>query len=100
MLQGIQTAYYLQAKNPSDLDTLVDLADSIGLNSASFVKQMNSERLNQKLMSEIAAVRQLPIQGFPSLVLELEKQLTPITLDYQHWQTTFELIMNEIALNK
>ncbi|MCJ8305056.1 DsbA family protein [Shewanella sp.] len=100
MLQGIQTAYYLQAKNPSDLDTLVDLADSIGLNSASFKQQMKSESLNTSLMNEISTVRQLPIQGFPSLVLELENQLTPITLDYQHWQTTFEQIMNEIALNK
>ena len=47
MLEGIQTAYYLEAKNPSDLDTLTAIATKIGLNNAEFVKLMHCEKLNQ-----------------------------------------------------
>ncbi len=96
MLSSIQTAYYLEARNPSDLDTLTAIATKIGLNNAEFVKQINSEQLNQKLMTEIATVRQLPIQGFPSLVLEKNGLFKPIPLDYQHWQNSYQQIINDV----
>ncbi|WP_394393202.1 DsbA family protein [Shewanella woodyi] len=96
MLQGIQTAYYLEAKNPSDLETLTDIAISIGLGSTKFIKQMHNEKLNQKLMSEIASTRQLPIQGFPSLVLVHDNQVRPIQVDYQNWQASYQDIINDV----
>ncbi|MBW8184892.1 DsbA family protein [Shewanella nanhaiensis] len=98
MLQGIQTAYYLEAKNPSDLETLTDIAISIGLDSTEFIKQMHSEKLNQKLMSEIASTRQLPIQGFPSLVLVHNNQVTPIQINYQNWQASYQDIISKSVM--
>jgi len=99
MIQGIQTAYYLEAKNPSNIDTLVTIATDIGLNRTTFTEQINSARLNQRLMDEINAVRQLPINGFPSLVLKhLDNNgadtISPIKLDYQHWQNSHQQIIN------
>ncbi|MEC4725344.1 DsbA family protein [Shewanella sp. D64] len=96
MLDGIQTAYYLEAKNPSDLDTLANIAAKIGLNTTEFVTQMHSELLNQKLLSEIATVRQLPIQGFPSLVLEQHGLFKPIPLDYQNWQNSYQKVIDDL----
>lgn len=96
MLDGIQTAYYLEAKNPSDLDTLTNIAAKIGLNTTEFVTQMHSELLNQKLLSEIATVRQLPIQGFPSLVLEQHGLFKPIPLDYQNWQNSYQKVIDDL----
>ncbi len=97
MVQGIQHAYYLEAKNPSDLATLIDIAAAIGLDANRFTEQMLDEKLNQRLMKEIAAVGQLPIQGFPSLVLEHNGQLTPIALDYRERQLTFKSITARLA---
>ena len=31
MIEAIQRAYYLEARNPSDRSTLLDLADNLGL---------------------------------------------------------------------
>ncbi|WP_076413698.1 DsbA family protein [Shewanella sp. UCD-KL12] len=92
MLKGIQTAYYLKAENPSDLETLTNVAKNIGIDSAHFVKQMNCHQVNQRLLNEINSVQQLPINGLPSLVLHLNDELIPIALDYHDWQTSYDAI--------
>jgi len=97
MVQGIQHAYYLEAKNPSDMETLIDIAVSIGLDAGWFAEQMLSKSVNQSLMEEVADVRQLPIQGFPSLVLEHKGQLTPIALDYRDWNRSVKAITDQLA---
>lgn len=96
MLSSIQTAYYLEAKNPSNLDTLTDIAITIGLNGSEFNKQMQSTQLNDKLINEVTASRQLPIQGFPSLVLEHQGVLKSVKLDYLDWQISYQNIMSHL----
>ena len=66
MLYAIQQAYYLQARNPSLTCTLGELAAEIGLDRNSFELRLQSSEVNNQLMKEIEASRQLPIQGFPS----------------------------------
>ena len=96
MYLAIQQAYYLQAKNPSDADTLTDLAGAIGLDQALFNQKLTRHEINQELMAEIATARKLPIQGFPSLVLVLEDRQIPVALDYHDWKTSYDSIMNHI----
>ena len=95
MLSAIQQAYYLQAKNPSDIDTLQALALSIGLDGDDFLQQINSQRIDDMLKAEIAKMRQLPINGFPSLVLIKDNRFIPIPVDYKNWRNSFELISSE-----
>jgi len=93
MCFAIQEAYYLQAKNPSEVNTLIKIADSIGLDADLFAQQITSDELNQQLDNEINEVRSMPIQGFPSLVLAIDEELFPIRLDYKNWQTSYEMIL-------
>lgn len=93
MYLAIQQGYYLQAKNPSDNNTLIALASSIGLDSKKFEQALTSDKVNQQLLAEIALVRQMPINGFPSLVLAINDQFISIEVDYDHWQTTYDRIM-------
>ncbi|TEW43034.1 DsbA family protein [Psychromonas algicola] len=94
MLFAIQQAYYLQAKNPSLKETLIDLAGNIGLNVDEFKSKLTAIEINKKLEQEIGSSRQLPIQGFPSLVLELDGKYLPIQVDYLDWQKTYSQIMS------
>ena len=93
MYYAIQQGYYLQAKNPSDNSTLIDMASSIGLDRTAFEEALTSEYVEQQLMTEISYVRQLPINGFPSLVLANNNQFTGIELDYKNWETSYKSIM-------
>ena len=96
MLTAIQHAYYLQAKNPSNLDTLQALAVDIGLDGYDFLQKLKSQSVDEQLMAEINNMRSLPINGFPALVLVKEQLLIPIPIDYQDWRKSFEIIMKKI----
>ncbi|WP_299794380.1 DsbA family protein [uncultured Shewanella sp.] len=97
MVQSIQQAYYLEARNPSDIETLTDIAASIGLDADRFTSQIHSNSLDRCLMEEIDGVRRLPIRGFPSLVLEHGGELTPIPLDYKRWQISFNAVAQRLC---
>lgn len=101
MVDGIQAAYYLQARNPSNLDTLITIATAIGLDANAFAEEMVDETLNQRLLTEINQVRELPVQGFPSLVLtpvdeQQRETAVPIRLDYQDWQVSYRDIVSRL----
>jgi putative protein-disulfide isomerase len=92
MLQAIQHAYYLHAENPSELSTLTKLAELIGLEKKAFQSSMKSPLIEQQLMGELKLARQLPIQGFPSLVLNVNGQNYAIELDYLQAENTLQQI--------
>lgn len=96
MCLAIQEAYYLHAQNPSEVNTLIEIAASIGLDSHLFAQQINSNELTLQLANEITKVRAMPIQGFPSLVLENDGELLPIRVDYKNWQTSYDMILSLI----
>ncbi len=70
MTLGIQQAYYLQARNPSDRPVLADIAASIGLDRADFDALMDSAEIDDLLRRELAEVRALGIDSFPGLRIE------------------------------
>ncbi|WP_062264144.1 DsbA family protein [Endozoicomonas arenosclerae] len=83
MILAIQEGYYLQAKNPSDIDALVGFANDLGLDTELFKQQMVSDEINTSLQEHIQLYQQLPARGFPSLVLLKGDNAIPLTLDYQ-----------------
>lgn len=84
MIFAIQQAYYLNALNPSEEETLVHCAANIGLDSSLFKQDLNSEHCQALLESEINQCRKLSIYSFPSLVLEDQGNLQRINIDYNN----------------
>jgi len=82
MIRAIQEAYYLQARNPSDDDVLVDLATHLGLNVERFHKDLNAPETQRQLMDEILQGQRLGARGFPGLILKNEENLRAIRIDY------------------
>lgn len=94
MILGIQQAYYLNAKNPSNIDVLAEIAYSIGLNPEKFRQDIGSQAIEIQLQEQLKLARQLSIQGFPSLVLSKGSNLYAIPLDYNNNQTMQQAIMH------
>ena len=88
MTYGIQQAYYLNALNPSNMDTLSAIAVSIGLNSNEFEILMLSEDIQNALDKELEQVRSLGIYSFPSLLLQLDAEYYSVQLDYNSAQNS------------
>jgi putative protein-disulfide isomerase len=70
MILAIQEAYYREARNPSDDETLLDLATRLGLDAERFHKDLNSAETQSLLREQIGMSRKLGADGLPSLILE------------------------------
>ncbi len=82
MTRAIQRAYYREARNPSDTDTLVALASELGLDGGRFARDLVSAAVEQQLQAEIAHSRALHADSFPSLVLVTGSSSWPVAIDY------------------
>lgn len=69
MIAAIQRAYYREARNPADLDTLVALGAGLGLDAEHFREWLSSDACELELRRNITRARGLGVLGFPSLVL-------------------------------
>jgi len=97
MINAIQKAYYLNAKNPSDDDVLIELAAQIGCDVNAFKESLNSKTTNDALMQQISFAQRLGAQGFPSLFFEaIGKTPIPLALNYSDNVSVFEQI--DVAL--
>ena len=92
MTTAIQTAYYRQARNPSDDDTLIELAGELGLNATDFTAALNSGEVQRELLSEIELTSQLAARSFPSLLLKMENSACTIPINYTQSDTMLQLI--------
>lgn len=92
MVDAIQRAYYLRAMNPSDREALEALAAELGLDTTRFAEDIRSARIEEELRSQIAFARRSPIDGFPSLVLDIGGDATFVTRDYRNHQPTLDHI--------
>jgi putative protein-disulfide isomerase len=95
MTQAIQRAYYQQARNPSDSETLIELAGEIGLDQHRFASQLRDPATHQQLLDEINSARSIGIDSFPSLMLERGGQYYPVLSNYSN----VDPILNQINAN-
>ena len=83
MVKAIQSAYYLEAKNPSLKETLIGCAGSIGLDETSFLNVLHSEETEQQLQQHLNMTRSLQVSGFPALFyVNKGNQAYPLTFGF------------------
>jgi putative protein-disulfide isomerase len=83
MIEAIQKAYYLEARNPSNVDTLIDLASEIGLDRECFSEELSGDAVQAQMRAEVALARRAPIHGFPGLAVDTEYGLQPVDIDFR-----------------
>lgn len=83
MVTRIQAAYYREARNPSELGTLCELAGEIGLNAEVFRDWIDSAECQTLLEHDLQLTRELGVRGLPSLVLTLDDARMHIPHDYR-----------------
>jgi putative protein-disulfide isomerase len=93
MTLAIQEAYYLQARNPSETKTLIELAEETGLNVDQFSYDLVSATTNTILLDEIKTARNLSLNSFPGLLLVENQTFLPIAPDYHTATTILEKIL-------
>lgn len=97
MLLAIQNAYYLRAMNPSDYETLIVLAEELKLNVDQFRFDLTSTETEKTLQEQIAYSRSVGVSSFPSLLLDYERELYRLAVDYKGCDTTLSQITDILA---
>ena len=97
MILAIQRAYYLEAQNPSDLDTLQQLAGHLALDAESFNADIASGDTEAELQKQLRFTRESGVSGFPSLALEEDSQLVAISVDYKNHEISLKQIRQVLA---
>ena len=84
MISAIQKQYYLNAKNPSNHDTLIEAANMISLDMEKFSKDIESENVLSALQNDFKIRDKIKIHSFPSLVLKYKNNYFPIKIEYNN----------------
>ena len=92
MINLIQQAYYIDAKNPSDDSTLIGLASKLDIDIEQFKKTLNDNETQSLLLKDISIAKQLGAQGFPSLLYKDSKEIRPLQIDYNNPRIILEQI--------
>ena len=92
MTRAVQQAYYLQARNPSDEETLVALAEELQLDVTLFKQDLKSPETDHQLKRQIELCYQLGIPGFPSLVLRMGNIARRIPIEFNDPPLQLQLI--------
>jgi len=92
MTKAIQQAYYRQARNPSDDETLIALAVETGLDEARFRLDFVAPSTQQQLLDEIELSRELYAESFPALVFRQGTSNRSVPIDYLDATPMLEVI--------
>ena len=84
MINSIQHAYYIDAKNPSDDSTLIDLASKLDIDLEQFKRILNNNKTQSLLLEDISIAKQLDAQGLPSLFYKDSNEIKPLEIDYNN----------------
>jgi putative protein-disulfide isomerase len=90
MIHAIQQAYYLRAMNPSEPETLVQLAGVLGMNTDTFRSALVSEQTDQEFRRQVGLARRLGVRSFPSLVLKIQDRINRVSLDYKDHRVSLQ----------
>ncbi|HEY9032679.1 MAG TPA: DsbA family protein [Pseudomonadales bacterium] len=96
MIDAIGEAYYQRAMNPSDEDTLLQLADELGLDFDRFAADLVSPAVDNTLQQQITQVRSMPADGFPCWVLEQDGSYHRLPLDYHSAHVTLAALSDRL----
>ena len=72
MYEAIQRGYFLEARNPSDTDTLIAIAHQIGIDSGQFARDLETPQTQKTFADELATVRTFGVTGFPTVIWRCE----------------------------
>ena len=92
MICAIQEQYYLNAKNPSNRDTLEVAAQKINLDVECFSKDLESQKVVDIFHNDLKLRDKLHTHSFPSLVLKYKNNYFPIKIDFKNYESMLEQI--------
>lgn len=94
MIKAIQEAYYQRAMNPSEEDTMIQLAEELNLDIELFKNNLTSEETIKNFTEKMNLRSKLHLNSFPSLAIKYKKEIYPINVKYNDPDAILKQIEN------
>ena len=100
MFEAIQRAYYTEARNPSLVETPIELAGEIGLDGQAFASDLQAAETESRLQADFDLRRRLQATAFPSLILEHGSTCSWVARGYTERPTVLSRLSELHALRR
>ena len=97
MFEAVQRAYYQEARNPSDGQTLVALAGEIGIDTDRFASDLASPEIEQQMQDGFNIRRPMNANQFPSLVVREGDDVVFVTRGYDDAESVLAQLRSALA---
>ena len=79
LFQAIQHAFYAQGRDVTQAEVLAELATELGVDGTAFLELFNSDAARAKTQAHFQQARKAGVKGFPTLIIQRDMQLHPIS---------------------
>ena len=83
MFKAVQSAFYAAGRDVARAEVLADLAASLGVDAPRFLSAFESKAAQARAQAHFRQAREWGIKGFPTLVLQQERDFHLITSGWQ-----------------
>ncbi len=91
-LEQVQQTFYVKNADVTKEPVLADVAQSCGINREDFLQAFRSPEIQKQVLTEFDRSRSLKVQGFPTLLGELEGGFRVLTHGYQPFASLSPII--------
>lgn len=96
MFNAIQRAYYLEARNPSNAETLAQLAGEAGLDADRFRVDLVSNHTDELLHKDFELRRSLHADKFPTMILDHDENQFWLAYGYEEEELVVDLLSSAL----
>lgn len=79
LFKAIQSAFYAEGRDVTQVAVLTELATGLGVDVAAFLNAFDSDAARAKTQAHFRQARQAGVRGFPTLIVQQGEQLQPIS---------------------
>ena len=79
LFKAIQSAFYAAGRDVTQPHILAELAAELGVDAAAFLSAFDSDEVRARTQAHFRQARLAGVRGFPTLILQQDVQLTPVS---------------------
>lgn len=84
--KAVQSAFYVEQLDVTQAFVLTQIAQTFDIDPQQFKQQFESGEVKQKILKHFAKSRQFGVQGFPSIVMQIEESYHLLTHGYKPYK--------------
>ena len=97
-LNMIQSAFYANNQNITQIACLQQLAAECGIDAEAFSRLFNDDKQRETTEKNFQFTKKAGVQGFPTLILNIGEQLHDITRGYQNYEKIAAMLEKHLTI--